>query len=47
MKQDFYSYKSDSQELIFEFESISQEKTIQKIIAYLKFLSPIVPTKHL
>ncbi len=34
MKQDFYSYKFDNQRLEFEFESISQEKTIRKIIAY-------------
>ncbi len=34
MKQDFYSYKSDNQKLEFEFESISQEKRIRKIIVY-------------
>ena len=34
MKQKFYHYKADTESLFFEFTSVSEEKTISKIITY-------------
>ena len=37
MKSEFYKFKRDENALFFEFQSVSKEKTINKVIAYTSF----------